>query len=110
MKQENTKFYTFKDVVNTALQKSSTIQNKKDVPGDVEFSLNVISDLTYSNIWNSFTKWCIDQTELGYIVNIFSFGNMFYVSEKQNEGISVKLTDFFPERAQSKMGRNKINI
>ena len=52
MKQENTKFYTFKDVVNTALQKSSTIQNKKDVPGDVEFSLNVISDLTYSNIWN----------------------------------------------------------
>ena len=95
MKQENTKFYTFKDVVNTALQKSSTIQNKKDVPGDVEFSLNVISDLTYSNIWNSFTKWCIDQTELGYIVNIFSFGNMFYVSEKQNEGISVKLTDFF---------------
>ena len=70
-------------------------ENKKDVPGDVEFSLNVISDLTYSNIWNSFTKWCIDQTELGYIVNIFSFGNMFYVSEKQNEGISVKLTDFF---------------
>ena len=29
MKQENTKFYTFKDVVNTALLKSSTIQNKK---------------------------------------------------------------------------------
>ena len=95
MKQDNIKYYTFKDVVNTALQKSSMLQNRKDVPGDVEFSLNVISDLTYSNIWNSFIKWCTDQTELGYIVNIFSFGNMFYVSEKQNEGISVKLTDFF---------------
>ena len=95
MKQENIKYYTFKDVVNTALQKTSILQNKKDVPGDVEFSLNVISDLTYSNIWNSFMKWCTDQTELGFVVNIFSFGNMFYVSEKQNEGISVKLTDFF---------------
>ena len=95
MKQEDIKYYTFNDVVNTALQKSSLVKNKKDVPGDVEFSLNVISDLTYSNIWNSFIKWCIDQTELGNIVNIFSFGNMFYVSEKQNEGISVKLTDFF---------------
>ena len=95
MKQDNIKYYTFKDVVNTALQKSSMLQNRKDVPGDVEFSLNVISDLTYSNIWNSFIKWCTDQTELGYIVNIFSFGNMFYVAEKQNEGISVKLTDFF---------------
>ena len=81
--------------MNTALQKTSILQNKKDVPGDVEFSLNVISDLTYSNIWNSFIKWCTDQTELGFVVNIFSFGNMFYVSEKQNEGISVKLTDFF---------------
>ena len=95
MKQENIKYYTFKDVVNTALQKTSILQSKKDVPGDVEFSLNVISDLTYSNIWNSFIKWCTDQTELGFVVNIFSFGNMFYVSEKQNEGISVKLTDFF---------------
>ena len=95
MKQEDTKYYTLNDVVNTALQKSSMIQNKKDISKDVEFSLNVISDLTYSNIWNSFIKWCTDQTELGNIVNVFSFGNMFYVSEKQNEGISVKLTDFF---------------
>ena len=95
MKQENIKYYTFKDVVNTSLQKTSLLQSKKEVPGDVEFSLNVISDLTYSNIWNSFIKWCTDQTELGFVVNIFSFGNMFYVSEKQNEGISVKLTDFF---------------
>ena len=95
MKQEDTKYYTFNDVVNIALQKSNLGQNKKDLPGDAEFSLNVISDLTYSNIWNSFIKWCTDQTELGNLVNIFSFGNMFYVSEKQNEGISVKLTDFF---------------
>ena len=95
MKQEDTKYYTLNDVINTALQKSSMIQNKKDISKDVEFSLNVISDLTYSNIWNSFIKWCTDQTELGNIVNVFSFGNMFYVSEKQNEGISVKLTDFF---------------
>ena len=95
MKQEDIKYYTFNDVVNIALQKSNLNQNKKDIPGDAEFSLNVISDLTYSNIWNSFLKWCTDQTELGYLVNIFSFGNMFYVSEKQNEGISVKMTDFF---------------
>ena len=95
MKQEDIKYYTFNDVVNIALQKSNLGQNKKDLQGDAEFSLNVISDLTYSNIWNSFIKWCTDQTELGYLVNIFSFGNMFYVSEKQNEGISVKMTDFF---------------
>ena len=95
MKQEDIKYYTFNDVVNIALQKSNLSQNKKDLPGDAEFSLNVISDLTYSNIWNSFIKWCTDQTELGYLVNIFSFGNMFYLSEKQNEGISVKMTDFF---------------
>ena len=95
MKQEDIKYYTFNDVVNIALQKSNLNQNKKDIPGDAEFSLNIISDLTYSNIWNSFLKWCTDQTELGYLVNIFSFGNMFYVAEKQNEGISVKMTDFF---------------
>ena len=95
MNQDDIKYYTFNDVVKTALQKSSFVKNKKDVPGDVEFSLNVISDLTYSNIWNAFIKWCTDQTEMGNIVNIFSFGNMFYVSEKENEGISVKLTDFF---------------
>ena len=95
MRQEDIKYYTFNDVVNTALQKANLNQNKKDLPGEAEFSLNVISDLTYSNIWNSFIKWCTDQTELGYLINIFSFGNMFYVSEKQNEGISVKMTDFF---------------
>ena len=95
MKQEDIKYYTFNDVVNIALQKSNLGQNKKDLQGDAEFSLNVISDLTYSNIWNSFIKWCTDQTELGHLVNIFSFGNMFYVSEKQNEGISIKMTDFF---------------
>ena len=107
MKQDNIKYYTFKDVVNTALQKSSTLQNTKDVPGDVEFSLNVISDLTYSNIWNSFIKWCTDQTELGHVVNIFSFGNMFYVSEKENEGISVKLTDFFMREHNLKWDETK---
>ena len=99
MKQsEDIKYYTFNDVINTALQKPGSNANKKDYLGDAEFSLNVISDLTYSNIWNSFIKWCTDQTELGYLVNIYSFGNMFYVPEKQkkqNEGISVKLTDFF---------------
>ena len=95
MKQEDIKYYTFNDVVNVALQRAQLNQNKKDIPGDAEFSLNVISDLTYSNIWNSFIKWCTDQTELGFLVNIFSFGNMFYISEKQNEGISVKMTDFF---------------
>ena len=93
--QEDIKYYTFNDVVNVALQRANLNQNKKDLPGDAEFSLNVISDLTYSNIWNSFIKWCTDQTELGHLVNIFSFGNMFYISEKQNEGISVKMTDFF---------------
>jgi hypothetical protein len=95
MKQEDIKYYTFNDVINISLQKSNLNQNKKDMAVDAEFSLNIISDLTYSNIWNSFLKWCTDQTELGYLVNIFSFGNMFYVSEKQNEGISVKMTDFF---------------
>ena len=95
MKQEDIKYYTFNDVVNIALQKSNLNQNKKDMTVDAEFSLNIISDLTYSNIWNSFLKWCTDQTELGYLVNIFSFGNMFYVAEKQNEGSSVKMTDFF---------------
>ena len=95
MKQEDIKYYTFNDVVNVALQRAQLNQNKKDIPGDAEFSLNVISDLTYSNIWNSFIKWCTDQTELGFLVNIFSFGNMFYIAEKQNEGISVKMTDFF---------------
>ena len=96
MKQnEDTKYYTFNDVVNTALQRPGGTSNKKESFGDAEFSLNVISDLTYSNIWNSFIKWCTDQTELGCLVNIFSFGNMFYVAEKENEGISLKLTDFF---------------
>ena len=95
MKQDDIKYYTFNDVVNVALQRAQLNQNKKDIPGDAEFSLNVISDLTYSNIWNSFIKWCTDQTELGFLVNIFSFGNMFYIAEKQNEGISVKMTDFF---------------
>ena len=94
MKQNDMKYFTLNDIINIALQKSSIGQNKGS-SGDAEFSLNVISDLTYSNIWNSFIKWCTEQTELGCLVNIFSFGNMFYVSEKQKEGISVKLTDFF---------------
>ena len=37
-------------------QKSNLNQNKKDMAVDAEFSLNIISDLTYSNIWNSFLE------------------------------------------------------
>ena len=95
MKQEDLKYFSFTDIVNTALTNPDAVKGKKSSLDNTDFSLNVISDLTYSNIWNGFTKWCNDQTELGYLIDIFSFGKMFYVSEKSNEGILIKFSDFF---------------
>jgi hypothetical protein len=60
MKQEDQKFFSFQDIVNTALSNPDAIRGKKSSLDEGDFSLNVISDLTYSNIWNSFTKWSID--------------------------------------------------
>ena len=107
MKQEDQKFFSFQDIVNTALTNPDAIRGKKSILDEGDFSLNVISDLTYSNIWNSFTKWCIDQTELGYLIDIFSFGKMFYVSEKTNEGILIKFSDFFLKEHNLKIDEKK---
>ena len=95
MKQEEEKYFSFPDIINIALTNPEAVKGKKTSSDNIDYSLNVISDLTYSNIWNAFTKWCNDQTELGYLVDIFSFGKMFYVSEKQNEGIIIKFSDYF---------------
>ena len=108
MKQEDQKFFSFQDIINIALTNPESIRGKKSqLEGD--FSLNVISDLTYSNIWNSFTKWCIDQTELGYLIDIFSFGKMFFVSEKSNEGIIIKFSEYFLKEHNLKVDEKKCN-
>ena len=95
MKQEDDKYFSFTDIVNTALTNPDAVKGKKALTENSEYSLNVISDLTYSNIWNAFTKWCNDQSELGNLIDIFSFGKMFYVTEKSHEGIILKFSDFF---------------
>ena len=95
MKQEDDKYFSFTDIVNTALTNPDAVKGKKTLTENSEYSLNVISDLTYTNIWNAFTKWCNDQSELGNLIDIFSFGKMFYVTEKSNEGIILKFSDFF---------------
>ena len=95
MKQEDQAYFTITDVINTALSKPSNSSDKSASNQENDISLNVISDLTYSNIWNSFTKWCTDQTELGFYLIVFPFCEMFYVSEKPLEGIVLKLTSYF---------------
>ena len=95
MKQEDQAYFTITDVINTALSKPSNSSDKSAPNQENDISLNVISDLTYSNIWNSFTKWCTDQTELGFYLIVFPFCEMFYVSEKPLEGIVLKLTSYF---------------
>ena len=95
MKQEEEKYFSISDVINTALTNPESIKSKKTSSDNGDFSLNVISDLTYLNVWNSFLKWCNDQSELGNLIDIFSFGKMFYCSEKPNEGIIIKFSDLF---------------
>ena len=110
MKQEDLKYFSFTDIVNTALTNPDAVKGKKSSLDNTDFSLNVISDLTYSNIWNGFTKWCNDQTELGYLIDIFSFGKMFYVSEKSNEGILIKFSDFFLREHNLKLDDKNSNF
>ena len=95
MKQEEQAYFTITDIINTALSKSANASEKNQLLQENDLSLNVISDLTYSNIWNSFTKWCTDQTELGFYLIVFPFCEMFYVSEKPLEGIVFKLSSYF---------------
>ena len=49
----------------------------------------------------------MDQTELGFLLNIFPFGNMFNVHDKQNEGISLKLSDMFLKENELKWDDTK---
>lgn len=92
MLNENTQFFTLTDVINTAISKSLQSDKKKE---SKELSMHIINDMTYSNIWNTFVKWCTDQAEMGYLLNIYPLGSMFYVVDKQYEGISIKISDAF---------------
>ena len=109
MKQEENKYFTFQEIINIALTEPKAISGKKEVGNENDLTMNVISDLTYSNIWNSFTKWCADQTELGYLINIYSLGNLFYVSEKTTEGIILKLSDHFLKEHNLKFDEKNSN-
>lgn len=95
MKQEEQTYFSITDIINTALSNPRSFQGKNELGQESDISLNVMSDLTYSNIWNSFTKWCMDQTELGFYLEIFMFCDMFYVSERPCEGIVLSLSNYF---------------
>ena len=95
MKQEEQTYFSITDIINTALTNPKSFQGKNELGQESDISLNVMSDLTYSNIWNSFTKWCMDQTELGFYLEIFMFCDMFYVSERPCEGIVLSLSNYF---------------
>jgi hypothetical protein len=90
MFNENTQYFTLSDVINTAISKSLQSNKKKE---SKELSMHIINDMTYSNIWNTFVKWCTDQAEMGYLLNIYPLGSMFYVVDKQFEGISIKVSE-----------------
>ena len=95
MKREEQQYYSFKDVVNTALSKVSKLSDTTEAANEKEMSMNIISDLTYINIWNAFTKWCQDMTELNYVIDIPQFCEMFYFADKPLDGIIIKLSKSF---------------
>ena len=65
--------------------------------------------MTYNNIFNSFQKWCLDQTELGFILNVYPFGNMFSIKDTQLEGITLKLNDSFLKQHNLKWDDSRFN-
>lgn len=92
MFKEHTKYYTISDVINLAISKSLESGKKKITN---ELSIHIINDMTYTNIWNTFTKWCQIQAEVGYMLSIYQFGTMYQVSDQTFEGVSMKLSDYF---------------
>ena len=58
MKQEENKYFTFQEIINIALTEPKAISGKKEVGNENDLTMNVISDLTYSNIWNSYKMVC----------------------------------------------------
>lgn len=55
-------------------------------------------------------RWVEDQTELGYLVQVFPLGSIFYSKEKLNEGISMKISDLFLKENELKWDENKFSF
>lgn len=92
MSKETTKYYTMTDVINLAISKSFEATNKRSTS---ELSMQIINDMTYSNIWNTFSKWCQLQADAGMMLSIYNLGTMFNVIDQNFEGVSLKLSDYF---------------
>lgn len=72
--------------------------------------------MTYNNIWQTFVKynlfqnrWCNDQAELGYVLNIFPMGNLFMIKEKSNNVLSLKLSEAFLRDNQLRLDETRID-
>jgi len=51
----------------------------------------------------------LDQTELGFILNVYPFGNMFSIKDSQLEGITLKLNDSFLKQHNLKWDDSRFN-
>ena len=52
----------------------------------------------------------MDQTEQGYLLNIFPFGNICFIKDKQHEGISLRITESFLKENGLTWNDSKISV
>ena len=55
-------------------------------------------------------RWVESQTELGYLLQVFPLGNIFYSKDKHNSGISLKLAELFLKENELEWDEEKFNF
>ena len=54
-------------------------------------------------------RWCNDQAEQGYMLNIHPLGNLFMIKEKSTNVLSLKLSEAFLKDNQLRLDETKID-
>jgi hypothetical protein len=58
---------------------------------------------------NNNSRWCVEQSEAGNLLNIPNLGTMYYVQDKTYEGISIVLTEAFIKTNELKLDENRFS-
>ena len=91
-KGEETKYFSLTEIINKAIADSLLADKAKS---NQEISMQIINDMTYQNIWNSFINWLKEQCEQGAVLDLYPIGFIFNHSDKLSYGLSFKLSEKF---------------
>lgn len=100
------KHFTITDVINTAISRS--FQNNK-LKDSSSISMSILNEITYLNIWNNFIKWVQEQADNNYNMNIYPYGVIKFVNDKNNYGLNFKISDTYLNEFGLKWNSEKYN-